>query len=49
MGVVDVTFLELINKRVSLVKMNRFHDNFSDINLYELPDVDFESNQNFEI
>ncbi|PKK71778.1 hypothetical protein RhiirC2_827046, partial [Rhizophagus irregularis] len=39
--------LEIINKRVSLIKKNRFH-NFSDISLYELPDVDFESNQNFE-
>jgi hypothetical protein len=38
--------LELINKRVSLVKNNRYRDNFSDISLYDLPGIDFESNQN---
>ncbi|PKY40907.1 hypothetical protein RhiirA4_496892 [Rhizophagus irregularis] len=37
--------LELINKRVLLIKKNRFHDNFGEISL---PSIDFESNQNLE-
>src|SRR5438046_856299 len=33
--------LELISKEVSLVKKNRFHGNFSDNDLYDLPDMNF--------
>ncbi|CAB4494853.1 unnamed protein product [Rhizophagus irregularis] len=40
--------LELINKRVSLIKKNRFRDNFGEISLHDLPSIDFESNQNLE-
>src|SRR5947207_9440894 len=40
--------LELISKEVSLVKKNRFHGNFSDNDLYDLPGMDFELNQNLE-
>ncbi|CAB4412329.1 unnamed protein product [Rhizophagus irregularis] len=40
--------LELINKKLVINRKNRFGNSFSNNDLYNLPDLDFESNQNFE-
>ncbi|EXX70869.1 hypothetical protein GLOIN_2v1709643 [Rhizophagus irregularis DAOM 181602=DAOM 197198] len=39
--------LNLINEKVILVRKNRFN-NFNNDNLYDLPELNFESNQNLE-
>ena len=40
--------LELINKKLVINRKNRFGNSFSNNDLCNLPDLDFESNQNFE-
>ncbi|RGB43342.1 hypothetical protein C1646_749913 [Rhizophagus diaphanus] len=40
--------LELNNKKIILTRKNRFNTNFNNSDLYNLPDLNFNSNQNFE-